>query len=86
MIGEVVTLESINTGRGKHKSFVSLSKDTQLTLELAVNSNLILEAATLASIQFGFIAEHTSSSDFQRMKEPRTKLLVLKDLLLITRT
>lgn len=65
MVGEVITLDSRDTGRGKHRSFVSLSKDTQSTLELVVNYNLLPESATLATLQFGFIAGHTSNNDFE---------------------
>lgn len=65
MVAKVITLESTNTGEGKHKSFVSLGKGTQKTLELVVNYNLLSEPEILETLHFGFIAEHTSSSDFE---------------------
>lgn len=37
---------STNVGKGIHKSFVSLGKDTQETLGLVVNCNLLLESET----------------------------------------
>lgn len=49
----------------ENKSSVPLSKDTQKTLELMVNYNLLLEPATLATRQFWFTTEQTSSSDFE---------------------
>lgn len=62
---EVITLKSTNIEKGKHKSFVSLGKGTQKTLELVVNYNLLPEPETRETLHFGFRAEDTSSSDFE---------------------
>lgn len=66
MVGRVITLGAQTL---EEKNTYFLNKDKQQTLELVVNCNVLLEPANLATLQFAFIAEQTSSSDFESKVE-----------------